>query len=92
MRNAKLLTDAGDHLCFRSGFSAKAVVDRGRFDIGRTSGGGEKQEREAVGPAGDRDPNPVGGWNEPIELGGKTADERGIRSSWRRSHPWRQAT
>jgi hypothetical protein len=68
------------------------MVDRGRFDLSMADGGGQQQERQTVRSPGDSDPEPCPGWNEPVELGGETAGERRIRSSWRRPCPWSQAS
>jgi hypothetical protein len=68
------------------------MIDGRRYDAPRPRRRSEEEECDAVGAAGDGDPDCLTGWNEPVELGGETADERRIRSSWRRPRPWRRAT
>lgn len=64
------------------------MIDGGRFDAGRARCRREEEKRETVRPSGNGDPDPFTGGNEPVELGGETANERRIRSSWRRPCLW----
>jgi hypothetical protein len=67
---------------------SQGVIDRSGLDLARPGGRSQQKEREAVRPAGNGNSDPGPGWNEPVKIGRKTADQRRIRSNWRRSCPW----
>ena len=58
MGNAERRADPRDKGRLGGASIAQAVIDRGRFYPVRKSSGGEQQKRQAVGTAGDGDPQP----------------------------------
>lgn len=55
--DAEPLADRGDEPGFGGGCAAQAVVDGRGLDLTGASGSGEEEQREAVGPARNGDPD-----------------------------------
>ena len=74
MGHVERAADPGDKLRLRGRFRSQAMVDRSRFDVARPGSRGEQEQSEAIGPAGNRQPNLPSSRVKPVEVGCEPAD------------------
>ena len=79
MRNAEPFADLRDHLRFGAAFGPKPVIDGRRFDLQRPRLGGEEQQSEAVGTAGNGEPDGRARLDQRVEVAPEPIDRPNFR-------------
>src|SRR5206468_2854124 len=78
VRDAEPLAHPGDHLGFAATACAQGVIDGRGLDQSRPRCRCEKQQRETVRPAGNRDSDRSLGIDQGVEIASKTLDRRAV--------------
>src|SRR4051812_22393268 len=78
VRDTEPFAYSGNHLGFAAAARAQSVIDGRGLDQSRPRRGREQQQREAVRPSGNRDPDRSLGIDQGIEIASETLDGRAI--------------